>query len=196
MAKEILKTNYKNDVLADSMNGRRKYRMINNSDGTVSFQDVTEYEQNGTDFSASDVNSIAENINLSASIQDVVAYSEYCSDITTEINFDNFYDAVNLPKKIDSNTQGKLSPFRSGVRNISFLDEETAIITIVGFYVGDRSKPAIEIRKISKSGDSEILATGSFSTIWLDPNTLKKETKYNMKTNEDGSVSFSTFYEE
>lgn len=38
----VLKTNYKEDVLAAS-NTKRKYNMITNDDGTVSFEDVTEY---------------------------------------------------------------------------------------------------------------------------------------------------------
>lgn len=193
MPKQILKTNYKNDVLADGMDGRRKYRIINNPDGTVSFLDVTEYEQKGTNFSASDVNAMAENINLSASVENVVAYNGYCSDITTEINFDNFYDTVNLPKTIDRNTQGKLSVFETGVRSISFLDEDTAIITIIGFYSGENNNPSIEIRKVTRSGESTALATGNFSTLWNNSLYLRKETKYNMKTNSDGSVSFSPF---
>ena len=42
-----MKTDYKNDILADSMNGLRRYEMITNDDGTVSFRDVSEYTQTG-----------------------------------------------------------------------------------------------------------------------------------------------------
>ena len=51
-----LKTNYVDDVLDTSVNEKRKYRMIQNADGTVSFDDVTTYTQNGDSFGAKDVN--------------------------------------------------------------------------------------------------------------------------------------------
>ena len=51
-----LKTNYVDDVLDASVNTKRKYNMIQNADGTVSFDDVTTYTQNGDSFGAKDVN--------------------------------------------------------------------------------------------------------------------------------------------
>lgn len=50
-----LKTDYKEDVLATS-NAKRKYNMITNDDGTVSFEDVTEYLQEGDSYGAGDIN--------------------------------------------------------------------------------------------------------------------------------------------
>lgn len=58
-----LKTNYKDDVLSSSMNGRRKYQMIDNDDGTVSFEDKTEYDQEGDVIKAEDINEANELIN-------------------------------------------------------------------------------------------------------------------------------------
>lgn len=58
-----LKTTYQDDVLDTSKNTKRKYNMITNSDGTVSFEDVTEYSQVGDTFGASQVNEIDTNIN-------------------------------------------------------------------------------------------------------------------------------------
>lgn len=55
----MLKTDYKDDVL----DGLRKYRMVNNSDGTVSFVDVTMYDQEGDDYGANDINSTNEAVN-------------------------------------------------------------------------------------------------------------------------------------
>ena len=49
-----LSTNFKDDVISDG--GLRKYNMIQNSDGTVSFEDVTEYSQVGSSFGAKEVN--------------------------------------------------------------------------------------------------------------------------------------------
>ena len=62
MNKMALKTNYKEDVLATA-NTKRKYNMITNDDGTVSFEDVTEYQQTGDNFGAGDVNQICEAVN-------------------------------------------------------------------------------------------------------------------------------------
>lgn len=54
-----LKTNYKDDIFE----GSRKYRIVNNADGTVSFSDETEYLQEGDTYGASDINEQNEVIN-------------------------------------------------------------------------------------------------------------------------------------
>ncbi|MCQ2770329.1 MAG: hypothetical protein MJ236_00820 [Clostridia bacterium] len=54
-----LKIDYKNDIV----DGSRKYRMINNSDDTISLEDVTEYIQQGDNFNANDVNKTNEQVN-------------------------------------------------------------------------------------------------------------------------------------
>lgn len=58
-----LKTTYVDDILNTSKNTKRKYNMIANSDGTVSFEDVTDYSQVGDSFGAAEVNSITAAIN-------------------------------------------------------------------------------------------------------------------------------------
>lgn len=58
-----LKTNYVDDVLDTTKNQLRKYRKIQNDDGTVSFVDVTEYTQVGTSFGAKDINDTNAAIN-------------------------------------------------------------------------------------------------------------------------------------
>lgn len=58
-----LRTDYVNDELAISMGGKRRYRMIENSDGTVSFEDVTSYSVVGDEYGADDINSQNETIN-------------------------------------------------------------------------------------------------------------------------------------
>lgn len=57
-----LATNFKDDVLADSEQ-RRRYRIIENDDGTISFEDVTEYSQTGSKFGALEVNQERQAIN-------------------------------------------------------------------------------------------------------------------------------------
>lgn len=51
-----LRTDFKDDILAEAMGGRRRYQMIQNEDGTVSFVDVTEYEQVGSEFGQAEIN--------------------------------------------------------------------------------------------------------------------------------------------
>ena len=58
-----LKTTYKDDLLDTSVNEKRKYNMIQNADGTVSFEDVTTYSQIGDSFGASDINATNEKVN-------------------------------------------------------------------------------------------------------------------------------------
>ena len=70
-----LKTNYKDDVLDTSKNEKRKFMMIQNEDGTVSFEDVTEYTQVGDTFGAADINKTNEGINaLNEGIKRVYGY--------------------------------------------------------------------------------------------------------------------------
>lgn len=58
-----LKIDYKDDVLNTEVNERRKYQMIQNDDGTVSFVDVTDYSQVGDSFGAVDINATNEKCN-------------------------------------------------------------------------------------------------------------------------------------
>lgn len=57
-----LEMNYLDDILDASVNARRKYNLIQNDDGTVSFEDVTKYTQSGSVFGAKDVNEIIREI--------------------------------------------------------------------------------------------------------------------------------------
>lgn len=67
-----LKENYVDDILDTSKNTKRKYNMITNADGTVSFEDVTEYSQNGDSFGAADINEITKKVNKSLTSANVV----------------------------------------------------------------------------------------------------------------------------
>lgn len=58
-----LRTDYKDDILDTSVNEKRKYNLITNSDGTVSLEDVTEYSQVGDSFGSADINRANEEIN-------------------------------------------------------------------------------------------------------------------------------------
>lgn len=57
-----LKTNFQNDILGSSMNGKRRYREVPNSDGSISLDDVSTYEQIGSDFGAAEMNEIVRTL--------------------------------------------------------------------------------------------------------------------------------------
>ena len=59
-----LKEDYKDAVFA----GLRKYKMLDNGDGTVSLVDMTEYETAGDKFGAKDVNAITKTVNATGEI--------------------------------------------------------------------------------------------------------------------------------
>lgn len=56
---EPLKTDYKNY----SFFGNKKFNVINNDDGSVSFEDVTEYSVIGDEFGADDLNATNQRVN-------------------------------------------------------------------------------------------------------------------------------------
>ena len=58
-----LPTDFKDDILNTGVNQKRKYQIIYNNDGTVSFEDVTAYSQTGSDFGSSEVNATNGAIN-------------------------------------------------------------------------------------------------------------------------------------
>lgn len=63
MAKPVLPTDYKDDILNPSMNGKRRYTMVQNLDGTFSLEDVTQYDQIGSTFGAKQLNDMNEAFN-------------------------------------------------------------------------------------------------------------------------------------
>jgi len=63
MSRENLPTNYVNYELATAMGGMRRFNQINNSDGTISFEDATTYSTTGTTYGASEINTANALIN-------------------------------------------------------------------------------------------------------------------------------------
>lgn len=66
MAKATLPVNFQDDIMNADMGGKRKYRMIQNTDGTVSFEDVTTYDQVGSNFGAGQINQTNTAVNAAA----------------------------------------------------------------------------------------------------------------------------------
>lgn len=83
MAKEILPVDFKDDIMNETMEGRRRYRIIQNSDGTVSFEDATEYDQLGSEFGQGQINKTNQAVNESLdkgrvidSLEEIISNSE------------------------------------------------------------------------------------------------------------------------
>ena len=72
MAKQTLPVNFKDDILASSMGGKRRYNLIQNDDGTYSLEDVTDYTQTGSDFGAGQINATNKAVNESCDKADVI----------------------------------------------------------------------------------------------------------------------------
>lgn len=90
-----LPTNFKDDILNTSVNSKRKYRMINNSGGTVSFEDETDYTQEGSEFGAGQINATNDAINKIYS-ERILSLEE--ATLVTEPGF--FVDAMVVPELI------------------------------------------------------------------------------------------------
>ena len=72
MAKATLPTNFKDDILASSMGSKRRYNVINNSDGTISLEDVTDYTQVGSTFGAAQINATNAAANAAADTSKII----------------------------------------------------------------------------------------------------------------------------
>lgn len=86
-----LRTDYKNDMFA----GKRRYMVTENDDGTISLDDVTEYQQVGDIFSADDINTTNQAVN------DIDTENEsFKTEITENVN--------NLSNTVDTLTGEKI----------------------------------------------------------------------------------------
>ena len=72
MAKATLPTNYQDDVLKSTMGGKRRYTFTDNSDGTKSLEDVTQYDKVGSNFGAADMNKTNAAVNAAADASKII----------------------------------------------------------------------------------------------------------------------------
>lgn len=143
-SKATLKTNYKNDAYS----GNRKFKMTNNSDGTVSFEDVTPYTQTGDNFGAAELNSFAEAINESADKNDLM---NDLSDINLNQGVSKFVGALaikTLMSKLslpfaESDTVGGVTWTTSHVTNFEEGINYAFIVTVSANLDSNNSKQEI-----------------------------------------------------
>ena len=94
-----LPVDFKDDILNTGVNQKRKYQQTYNSDGSVSFEDVTAYQQKGSDFGAQQVNETNGAVN-NIYAERIVDLDEL--ELVTEPGF--FVDALAV-KELNSNNE-------------------------------------------------------------------------------------------
>lgn len=72
MAKATLPTNYQDDILKSTMNGKRRYTITDNSDGTKTLEDATQYDKVGSNFGAADINKTNTAVNAAADASKII----------------------------------------------------------------------------------------------------------------------------
>lgn len=111
MAYTPLSTDFKDQILSE-VNTQRKYKQTVNEDGTVSLQDMTAYEQEGSTYSAKDINEERQAIN-DIYANKVVSLEE--ASLVTEPGF--FCDALVI-NETNKNLTDSLNPtFETVVAN-------------------------------------------------------------------------------
>lgn len=146
-----LRTDFKDDVLNIITNEKRKYKMINNADGTVSFEDVTDYVQQGDTFGATEVNLITEKVNSCLSKQDIVDNLENtAADLPLSANqgkiLNDKIEAVETVKLTSNVTLKRYGKYRELVIE----GEENTGHTSFNFAIPEEDRPSTGIRFYGK----------------------------------------------
>ena len=155
-----LKTDYKDDI---PVSERRKYQMVDNGDGTVSFVDVTEYSQEGDTFGAADINATNEAVNgkldgsstvdpMLATEEGFAADAKLTRDAISELN-------SNLPFKLAIDSEGNYGYIKDGADTVTpFKKGNIQAIKYLSYY------PANKEATVTK-GKTYIITTYNNPTI-------------------------------
>lgn len=124
-----LPVNFKDDVLASSMDGKRRYNMITNSDGTVSFEDVTTYSQEGSNFGSAQINNTNGAINtINNNVLDTI------EQISANTSGGKFAGALAL--KNVNNSLGGLKFGKDGDGNYGYYGADDSLIPFSQISIG------------------------------------------------------------
>lgn len=127
-----LKTTYKDDLLDTSVNEKRKYNMIQNADGTVSFEDVTTYSQIGDSFGAADINATNKKVNeVNSNLENLKKLNTIQSgpeEVIGTFNGKSLYRKIYTSSGLSTNTQFVIDDLFT----ISYVD---IVLSINGSYV-------------------------------------------------------------
>lgn len=144
MPKSMLPANFQDDVLGDLMGGKRRYRLIHNSDGTVSLEDATTYTQVGSNFGASQVNNISKAVNASlatdGNASNVVNSFSQASARSNLSNGEKL--SVSLGKIMKWFADLKDSAFRSVANNLTTSSSGSSVLDAYQGYLLNNNKVA------------------------------------------------------
>lgn len=163
-----LPTNFKDDIIDTSVNTRRRYRVYENTDGTIELEDVTEYSQVGDVYGAGQINATNTEVNKKFDKNMLVRDLDTINAITKE---GYAPDALALKDVNDSFTiQAKTSihnPFNAttewGAHNNSFTANSDGWLFLL---VGIASKEGVEVRIGSITIMSEQCNIYETNTAW------------------------------
>ena len=127
MAKTTLPTNYVDDVLNGAMDGKRRYREIPNADGTISLEDATTYDQVGSNFGASQLNLMSNNINQSFDSNKMLKTMDEVNAVTQE-----GYGVDALVVKQVNDSLGGLKFGTDGEGNYGYFGDDDVLIPFKG----------------------------------------------------------------
>lgn len=137
-----LKENYKDDILDVSVNTKRKYRMTENPDGTISLEDETVYTQQGDSFGASDLNAMAHAINNTSSDAEHTSYDNTTSGLVS----DNVQGAID--EVVEEFEQ---TPIEVGGETLSTIDDKLNYLLANKIAINDLLALSEKIGSISLS---------------------------------------------
>ena len=99
MAKQVLPTDFKDDILNKSMRGQRRYTEVSNTDGTLSLVDASNYDQVGSAFGAAQINATNAAVNESADKNTII---DKLSDVAANTTSGKIAGALAL-KELNNN---------------------------------------------------------------------------------------------
>mgnify|MGYP006924872322 FL=1 len=175
MAKANLPVNFKDDVLASAMGGKRRYNMIQNNDGTVSFEDVTTYTQVGSTFGAAQINATNEAVNNAADASKIIDSLE-----TIKANTQSGYIAGALAVKELSSNLGS---------NIKYVTSNSSTLVIgAGTTTAEFTIPATGHKKYLIYVSQTRNAYNMTFTVTSGGNNVKSITFLNKSTNQVAAI--------
>ncbi len=128
MARDNLPTNFVNYELATSMGGMRRFTQIDNSDGTVSFEDATTYSTTGTTYGADEINTANELIN---EINELVGTTSISGSGQTDIT--SLLGGTDISESTlgigDGTVTGAISELNSNLTNLTIYHTFSTITT-------------------------------------------------------------------
>ena len=196
MAKPILATDFKDDIKQEAMNGKRRYRMVNNADGTVSFEDATDYEQVGNAYGAGQINATNEAVNQSVDSNKLVKELSTISAITQEGYVPDALAVKELSSSLGEDESGmtvheKLDEILNGngltTKNLQFIDLVHVNQTSSGVvgstpytFAGDVNK-ALFIEFTNASGNTSHETDATLISLYDNEITIGSATYFNPK---------------